>query len=709
MTRAFIARLGLLVGLLATASSRPAEAQRAVALPGADRFASQVEVLRTAYGIPHIRAENLAAGAYAMAFVQLEDYGPSVAIGLLRARGGMALVFGRDSIEGDFNGRRRYAEAVAKFHTLEKDIRDVYEGFAAGVNRYMELHPQEFPALMRPDFTAFDVLARETNVTTPTFPLRLAQRLSSEEQSGRADEGSNAWAFAPSRTRSGRAILLRNPHLSWTAGYYEAHFTVPGVIDFYGDFRIGGPLVGIGGFNRDLGWATTNNDPVLRAIYALDAAPGLVDHYLLDGVALPLTRELVTVEYRNGDGLASETREFWSTPMGPVIARRGGKVYLMKSAGHDDVRESLQYLRLMQARTLDEWKGAMRMRARVTSSFTYADRTGNIFYVWNASLPAFPHRVPTDTSVFPVRNTADMWTHYVPFDSLPQLLNPKSGYIQNANDAPQFTNRQQLLDLSSRPDNFPPANLRLRSQLSIILAERDPRKKMSLEDVMTRKMDYRMLLADRVKQELVQTVEATGPAGRVAEGLALVKAWDNETAPDRTGGTLFELWWRHYADSTGFQPFTTPWSQDALMTTPAGISDHRRAVRSFAWAVAEAERRWGRIDVKWGDVHRFRIGALDLPGGGCGGDLGCFRVITWRAEADGKWYGVGGDGWVIGVEFGDQPKSYSVLAYGQSSRPDSPHSTDQLEMFATGQYKRVAFTSQEVERGVVRRYRPGAR
>src|SRR5690606_25711622 len=73
------------------------------------------------------------------------------------------------------------------------------------------------------------------------------------------EEGSNAWAFAPSRTRSGRAILMRNPHLSWTAGYYEAHVTVPGVIDFYGDFRVGGPFGVIGGFNRHLGWATTNN------------------------------------------------------------------------------------------------------------------------------------------------------------------------------------------------------------------------------------------------------------------------------------------------------------------------------------------------------------------------------------------------------------------------------------------------------------------
>ena len=83
------------------------------------------------------------------------------------------------------------------------------------------------------------------------------------------EEGSNAWAFAPSRTTSRRAILVRNPHLAWTAGYYEAHVSIPGALDFYGDFRIGGPIGVIGGFNRDLGWATTNNAPDLTDIYSV--------------------------------------------------------------------------------------------------------------------------------------------------------------------------------------------------------------------------------------------------------------------------------------------------------------------------------------------------------------------------------------------------------------------------------------------------------
>src|SRR4030095_4886403 len=119
-----------------------------------------------------------------------------------------------------------------------------------------------------------------------------------------SNEGSNAWAFAPSRTKSGKAILLRNPHLQWTAGYYEAHMTVPGVIDFYGDFRIGGPFAVIGGFSKYLGFSTTNNSQDLDEFYALDADPSQPDHYLLDGASHPLKRDVINVTVRTGDVLS---------------------------------------------------------------------------------------------------------------------------------------------------------------------------------------------------------------------------------------------------------------------------------------------------------------------------------------------------------------------------------------------------------------------
>ena len=104
----------------------------------------------------------------------------------------------------------------------------------------------------------------------------------------------------------------------------------------------------------------------------------------------------------------------------------------------------------------------------------------------------------------------------------------------------------------------------------------------------------------------------------------------------------------------------------------------------------------------------MRIGTVDVPVGGCGGALGCFRVLNFRTDPDGKRSVVGGDGWVIAVEFTDTPRAYSVLAYGESAKEDSPHHADQAEMFARGEMKRVAFTERDIESHTIRRYRPGA-
>ena len=682
----------------------------------APELAQQVEIRRTAYGVPHIKADNLKAFGYALAYVQMEDHGPRVAFGIFRGRGEMGRWFGRDSMETDFFAQRLYALAVQHYADLEQATRDVYEGFAAGVNRYIELHPNEFPPGFAPRFTGYDIAARDVNIATPQDAGRFLARLTPQRAGQRAapttppseeiEEGSNAWAFAPSRTKSGRAILLRNPHLAWTAGYYEAHAIVPGVLDFYGDFRIGGPFGVIGGFNKHLGWATTNNAPDLDEIYALDVDPDRADHYLFEGTSVPLERELVTVAYKNGEGLSTETREFWRSPLGPVIHRAGGKIYVLRAAAEGDFRHGEQFLRMMRATSLAEWKSAMRMRSRVTSNFTYADRAGNILYVWNASIPALPHASGGDTSAVPVRKTADVWTHYVPWDSLPQVLNPKGGYVRNENDAPYHTNLQAVLDRARYPANFPEPSLRLRSQHSLTLI--DNRKKYSLEDVIALKNSYRMLLADKVKADLIAAVRAASPGAPVSEALALLERWDNTVAPTSRGGVLFEAWWRKYTE--GVNPdsmFAEQWTPAAPMAGPRGLKDPARAAGAFTWAVEETARRHGAYDVAWGDVHRVRAGKVDHPIGGCSGALGCFRVLNFRNEPDGKRAAAGGDGWVIAVEFTDLPRAYSVLAYGQSARPDSPHYYDQAEMFAKGEFKRVVLTEKEIDAQTIRRYRPG--
>jgi acyl-homoserine-lactone acylase len=321
-----------------------------------------------------------------------------------------------------------------------------------------------------------------------------------------------------------------------------------------------------------------------------------------------------------------------------------------------------------------------------------------------------------DTTAIPARRTSDVWTRYVPFDSLPQLLNPKGGYVRNENDPPYHTNLRQVLDRAKYPANFPDPALSLRSQHSLTLI--DNNRKMSLEEITALKHSYRMLMADRVKTDLVAAVRdryaANGAAAMVPadsavlNALALIEKWDNAAAPESRGALLFETWARRMMQGRPTDSlWAQPWDPAAPLATPRGIRDRARAADAFIWAVGETARRFGSYDVAWGDVHRVRMGTVDVPVGGCAGALGCFRVLNFRTEPDGKRVASGGDGWVIAVEFTDVPKAYSVLAYGQSPREDSPYHSDQAAMFAKGEMKRVLFTDADIEKAVERRYRPG--
>jgi acyl-homoserine-lactone acylase len=727
----------LFIVIAGCATGGPGTARESAVVP-LPELARQVEIRRTTHGVPHILARNLRAAAFALAYAQLEDYGAGISNGMQAARGRMALVEGESRVDADARARQRHARALETFHLLRRDTRDVYEGYAAGMNHFIRVYRDRLPAWVQPDFTAHDVFVRDIGwpsdaamsafrerlLASPDDPPLLVageagswRRAAAERaQTGTRivvtepedDDiaGSNAWALAPSRTTSGRAILLRNPHLAWTAGYYEAHLRVPGQLDFYGDFRIGGPFSVIGGFNRHLGFATTNNANRTHEFYAFRTDSAKPDHILLDGVAVPLRRDVVTIQFRDSSGSGERTREFWSSHLGPVVHRDRDLVYVYRPAGNGDYRAGEQWLKMMKASSLAEWRDAMRTQARATSNFTYADRAGNIFYVWVSLAPSLPHPDGGDTLAILATRADQVWQRLVPFDSLPQLLNPPGGYIHNENDSPHYTNLNAILRHDSFSFWVQPPQLRLRSQHALEILHN--KRRFSLEDVVAAKHSMRMLLADRVKADLIAAVRRTNPEDDVARALDLLEAWDNTAAAESRGAVLFEAWWNRYRSLlSGADAFAVEWRMDEPATTPRGLAAPEVATEAFAWAVPETARRFGRWDVAWGVVHRVRRGNVDVPVGGCSGALGCFRVLNFTTDSDGKLIANGGDGWVLAVEFGDEPRAYSVLAYGQSPDSASPYHADQAALFAANRMKPVRWSEEDIAHALVQRYRPG--
>ena len=154
---------------------------------------------------------------------------------------------------------------------------------------------------------------------------------------------------------------------------------------------MGGPFGIIGGFNDRLGWSTTNNYADPDQIYALVKAPQDPNAYLFDGESTPIETRTVAVEFLDQEGRKTASRDFRFTPLGPVLVETPDTAFVLKTPTLGQYRLGEQWLRMMQARNLEEWKAAMRIQAKYSSNFTYGDADGNIFYVWNASVPLLPH------------------------------------------------------------------------------------------------------------------------------------------------------------------------------------------------------------------------------------------------------------------------------------------------------------------------------
>ena len=725
MTRRFLPPAAVLVAVAALSCGR-----QSIELPSPDRLASQSIIRRDTYGIPHILAETEEAAAFAFGYAQAEDHAAEIGRRYLSARGEEAAHFGEEGLSNDV-AIAQFDNVAASRAALERITplyRRIITAYAEGVNRYVRAHRRELPEWM-PEVSAADVLANSrasaaTSLGGAAIVRRLrekyegASRTAEDPQWVDTAPGSNAFALAGSRTTTGKPILLGNPHLQWSSLYWEAHVRVPGKIDFYGSTLVGIPVLRAG-FNDRLGFVTTNNAPDLDDLFALKLDPQRQDHYLFDGRSMPLQRRDVTVHVRAADGsMRAETRTFWSSHIGPVVYRTADRAFAVMSSRLDAFEYFAGFYMLSRARSYKEWMAELRRNYVPTSNFTYADADGNIQYLWNARVPVRDqgrdYRLDVDAN-----GSSDVWRRFHSIDDFPKMLNPPGGYVQNANNPPRFVSLRDPIDMTRYPAEFERGSLALRPQLALNLLESQERY--SVEDVIDLKYSTRMLLAERVKRDVIDAVRAVADAPEEARaGADLLDAWDGRAAADSRGALVFQRFWDLYAGAVR-APFATPWDEAKPAETPAGIADRAAAVTHLAGAVKWTREQYGSERVPLGDVNRFRAGALDLPGDGATGTYGTYRVITFAAadapgggrrvrvagHLPGRDAPVGfGDAWVLLVDFSKPGQAWSILAYGQTTRPESPHSSDQLRMFAEHRLRRAWYSEADIKANLLKEYRP---
>jgi acyl-homoserine-lactone acylase len=701
-------------------------------LHGQRQAPDNVEIRRDTFGVPHILAHDEEGAGFAFGYAMAEDHASEIGRRYLQARGEAARYFGEREVDADFAMRRLDNRAAARLAFAEHTgarFRRWLEGFAAGINHYVAAHRDTLPAWM-PVVEPSDSLAygRMFGILAAVQPpRRLVEKYpagSPQPQASPApelvdegdDSGSSALALAGSKTPSGRPILLGNPHLAWSALYWEAHVTVPGRVNFYGSTLVGIPALRAG-FNDRLGYVQTNNGPDLQDIYALPLAPGRPDVFLHNGRPHAIERRRVVVDVKQTDGsLILRERQYEDTSLGPVIYRTADHVFVVRSVNVEWWRQYEGFFELMHADSLNEFRRILGRGLTVTSNYTYADVDGNILYVWNARLPRrrdaavdYSLDVPGDTRRL-------FWRGIHPLRDLPSLLNPSSGYVQNANNAPWWTSLRDPIDPARYPRYIEQGELSLRAQA--VLEALDAAPRLSPDDVRKLKFSSRMRVADRLLPDLFAAAESlSAPSAALRAGVDALSTWDRQARTDSRGAVLFDRFLRLYGE-TQPEPFATAWDPAAPMTTPRGLADSGAALAALERAVVEVRTDYGDERVAWGDVHRFRFGIVDLPGDGTVGAYGVFRVVRFDPSPDGVRIAghVGpdrplagfGDAWVLLVHFMRPVTAWSVLAYGQTTDLSSPHSRDQIRLFANHELRPVWFSEQAIAANLEKRYRPAA-
>lgn len=671
------------------------------------------EIIRDAYGVPHIYGARDADTAFGLAYAHAEDDFETIQETVAAARGVLARYRGKDAAAIDY-----IASLLGVWDTIEDrydadvpaGVKAMAEGYVAGLNLYASEHPEATWAGLAP-FTPEDVAAgfmfktpffyglddtllklfgaeyTQSIALDPAGPKKaflLAPRPASEL-------GSNAFAVAPARSGDGVTRLVINSHqpLTGPVAWYEAQVTSGEGLDITGGLFPGTPVI-LHGFNKHLGWANTVSAQDLVDIFVLTINPRDKNQYWLDGAWADFETSTAHINVKLAGPFAfPATRAVKRSVHGPVIEGPTGS-YAIRYAGMGEIRQLEQYYRLGKSEDLNQFMDTMSMNALPSINYIYGDKAGNIAFIHNAQYPNrndgwdWSGDMPGDRSDL-------VWQGYHPWADVPKLVNPPSGFLFNSNNTPYAATDGPG---NLKPDDFPQSmglqtNQSNRSLRTIELTgDMDPIGRARL---LAMKFDNKYAQgseADDVVKAVLAADWSTEP--ELAEAAALLARWDYGTGASSRTAALGSL------------------------TTNRAITEKYTRIKApppetaFREAVAWLKLHHGRVDPEWGEVNRLVRGAVSLPISG--GPDTLRAVYPKEIREDGELHMSAGDTWIALVEWSaDGRQSAQVISpYGSATLDEaSPHYADQAALFAAEDWRDALLTRAEVEAQASRTYRPG--
>jgi penicillin amidase len=526
---------------------------------------------------------------------------------------------------------------------------------------------------------------------------------------------SNAWAVSGKQSASGMPILSNDPHIPHTLPsiWYMVHLSAPGIDDAAGITTLGVPMV-VMGHTKHIAWSDTTTVADTQDLYVEKLNPDNPDEYLHKGKyrAFEIIKE--TIRYRGDGKMQSIDIEISLSEHGPIIndianPRVGPETPLaLKWAGSGGSDFVYGGHMLLKARGWDDFREALRPVATPVWNWVYADADGNIGYQLAGAIPIRKK----GRGQLPVPGWIDdyEWDGHIPYDEMPRLFNPSTGYIVTANNRVTPDDYQYLISTKFAP----------RYRASRIEELINSKEKLSAPDMREIQMDLYSKRGERLRDYFVSACEKyPQPGPDFARAVELLREWNLETDVESVGASIFneshatvarkifgerlgpDLWKRVFRSFADLDDMIETESAARWFDDPAteAVETRDEALAAGVDAAARSLREFfkdGPDTWKWGGMHTltfkhplavtdFMGRVLNVGPHPLGGAMSTINPGVYNFSLPDKPYEAwAGPSMRTVVDYADVNATRMVITLGQSEHPLSPHYSDQFEYWLKG-------------------------
>lgn len=697
------------------------------------REARNVTIIRDNWGIAHVYGKTDADAVFGMEYAQAEDDFNRVETNYINALGLLAETEGESQIYRDLRMKLFMDPVVLKkqYAQCPAWLQKLMNAFADGLNYYLYKHPDvkprvitKFEPWMALSFSEGSIGGDIERANIPALAafyghVHVPSGASHRDEDGdpmTEPSGSNGIAIAPSDSADHDALLLINPHTSF---YFRSELQMVSDegLDAYGAVTWGQFFI-YQGFNPQIGWMHTSSGVNAISEY-LETVSNKHGRYFYKYGAkeIPVRTREIVVRYETANGMAEKKFAAFYTQHGPVIGEENGK-WLTIRLMQEPIKALIQDFTRTKATDYASFRKTMQLHTNSSNNTIFADNHGDIAYFHGNFIPRrdtqFDWTKPVDGS-----NPATGWGPLLTLDETPHLLNPKSGWLYNSNDAPWNAAGPGSLKKSDYPVYVETGGESARGLHAVGVLSKN--NNLTIDTLLSSVAfdSYLPWFAKTIPPLMSaydQLANSDPLKSKLADQITALRSWDYRWGAESVPTSLAVFWGtdlmrRYFREARAAD--IPIYDYVATKVPPAQL------LQSLTAASDRLSSDFGSWKTPWGQINRFQRLDDDIEShfddskpsipveftSALWGSLASFAARPYSNTK--KWYGTSGNSFVAAIDFGKTIRARAVTCGGESGDPSSPHFEDEAERYATGNLREVYFYRAQLKGHTERTYHPG--